>query len=88
MGAIEEPFVIGQDNNATINLIRAGKPLSERTKHISLRKFWLTERIQEKEIAVEYVPTKDMIADILTKPLQGELFRHVRSLLMGHKYKT
>eukprot|EP00984_Skeletonema_dohrnii_P011485 scaffold4589_cov70-Skeletonema_dohrnii-CCMP3373.AAC.1 len=34
-------------------------------------------------MTVEYCPTKEMWADVLTKPLQGELFRIMRSNLQG-----
>ena len=30
-----------------------------------------------------YLPTTEMIADILTKPLQGELFKKMRRLLLN-----
>ena len=33
---------------------------------------------------VEHCPTLDMVADILTKPLQGDLFRKLRDLLLGY----
>ena len=37
--------------------------------------------IDNKEIEVMYLPTGEMIADVLTKPLQGTLLKHfVREL--------
>jgi hypothetical protein len=35
------------------------------------------------EFVVAYVPTKEMLADIFTKPLQGNLFRTLRDRLIG-----
>jgi hypothetical protein len=32
---------------------------------------------------VQWCPTNDMIADYMTKPLQGKLFRGFRDLIMG-----
>jgi hypothetical protein len=32
---------------------------------------------------VNYVNTNNMIADILTKPIQGEQFNRLRDLLLG-----
>jgi hypothetical protein len=32
------------------------------------------DRIQKGDMIVEYCPTKDMISDVLTKPLQGSAF--------------
>jgi hypothetical protein len=36
-----------------------------------------------KEIEIEWCPTKDMVADFMTKPLQGSHFRRLRDLIMG-----
>ena len=33
---------------------------------------------------VEYCPTKDMIGDYMTKPLQGELFYKFKKAIMGN----
>jgi hypothetical protein len=33
---------------------------------------------------VIYWPTKEMVSDYLTKPLQGSLFRSHRNSIMGH----
>jgi hypothetical protein len=35
-------------------------------------------------VKVEHCPTVDMISDILTKLLQGELFKKLRDLLLGY----
>jgi hypothetical protein len=32
---------------------------------------------------VEWCPTKEMVADFMTKPLQGSAFRNFRNLIMG-----
>ena len=47
-----------------------------RTRHIKVRYFWLRECIQRKELCLQYVPTGAMLADILTKPMQGNMFKN------------
>ena len=68
---------------STIALIKNGRSSSERTRHISIRYFWIKDRIDQGEVVVEHLPTLDMVADILTKPLQGQRFIRLRSLLLG-----
>jgi len=36
-----------------------------------------------KEISLHWCPTKEMIADFWTKPLQGSQFRKLRDYIMG-----
>jgi hypothetical protein len=36
-----------------------------------------------KEISIDWCPTKKMVADFMTKPLQGSLFRELRDFIMG-----
>lgn len=43
----------------------------QKTKHIDIRYHYLRERVQNRELKVEYLSTKDMIADLLTKPLSA-----------------
>ena len=45
----------------------------------------MKDRIDKKEIKVEYCPTRTMLADFFTKPLQGHLFRVFKDVIMGHK---
>jgi hypothetical protein len=77
------PTVVAQDNMSTITLATKGRSTADSTRHISIRYFFIKNRIEEGEIILEYVPTKDMVADILTKPLQGNQFRQLRAILLG-----
>ena len=80
-----EAATVYQDNQSTIVMAEKGRSTSARTRHISIRFFFIKDRIESGEIILEYKPTADMVADILTKPMQGELFRRLRDLLMGKK---
>jgi hypothetical protein len=77
--------IIEQDNISTIQLVKNGKQSStRRTRHISIRYFYVTSKIKDDSIQVIYHPTKQMVSDYLTKPLQGSLFRTHRNSIMGH----
>ena len=41
------------------------------------------ERVEDRTVIVTYCPTKEMVSDYLSKPLQGRLFRTYRNTLMG-----
>ena len=77
------PAIVFQDNMSTIQSIQKGRPCGEKSRHINLRYFWLKDRVESGEILIKYLPSEDMIADILTKPLQGELFRKLRAKLLN-----
>ena len=73
-----------QDNLSTIALANNGRSTSDRTRHINIRYFFIKQYIEDGSMIVEHCPATDMIADILTKPLQGYEFTKLRDLLMGH----
>jgi Reverse transcriptase (RNA-dependent DNA polymerase) len=73
-----------QDNQSSMLLEKNGKASSgKRTRHINIRYYFVTNRVNMKEIEIEWCPTKDMVADFMTKPLQGSHFRRLRDLIMG-----
>ena len=74
---------IRQDNKSTMALVEKGRSTSERTRHISIRYFFIKDRVDRGELSIEYTPTGDMVADILTKPLQVDLFRRMRAALLN-----
>lgn len=77
------PAIIKQDNMSTLALAAKGRSTSERTRHVSIRYFFIKDRVTSGDLKLEYLPTAEMIADILTKPLQGETFRILRDALLN-----
>ncbi len=76
--------ILHQDNRSAILLEQNGKMSSgKHTKHIAIHYFFVTDRIRSGEIIPKWCPTGEMIADFLTKPLQGAMFCKFRDLLMG-----
>jgi hypothetical protein len=73
-----------QDNKSAILLERNGKASSsKRTKYIHIRYFFVTDRInKEEELTVEWCPTRDVIADFMTKPTHSALFRNFGDQIM------
>jgi hypothetical protein len=64
--------ILFQDNKSSILLEKNGKASrSNRTKHINIRYFFITNRVNKEEVSVVWCPTGDMIGDYATKPLQG-----------------
>ena len=76
--------VVYQDNQSAILLERNGQKSSgKRTRHIDIRYYFITDRIANKEVRVEYCPTDDMTSDTLTKPLQGTKFRQYQQRMLN-----
>ena len=73
-----------QDNESAIRLERNGRASAgQKSRHINIRHFWITDRLRNDDIQLQHCPTESMLADFLTKPLQGNLFRKFRSVLLG-----
>ena len=52
-------------------------------RHINIRLFYFKDHLDRQEFELEYCPTDIMLADYMTKPLQGEKFKQFRKLLMN-----
>jgi len=73
-----------QDNLSTIALANNGRSISDRTRHINIRYFFIKQYLDKGIMKLSHCPATDMIADVLTKPLQGYEFTKMRDVLMGH----
>jgi hypothetical protein len=80
-----KPVTIYQDNMSCMALIQKGKPSSERTRHMSIRHFWLKDKIVDREVKIEHLGTSEMFANVLTKPLSGTQFVKERDMLTNWK---
>jgi len=75
--------ILFQDNLSTIAMIKNGRPTSDRSRHVNIRFFYIKDRVDAGELKIVHKRTAEMVADILTKPLQGDLFRKLRAQLLN-----
>ena len=68
------------DNTSAMN-ISNNLVQHSRTKHIEIRHHFLRDHAQKGDITLEFVGTKDQLADIFTKPLSEEQFVDIRRQL-------
>ena len=61
-------MVVNTDNQASIALAK-NPVFHDRSKHIDIQHHYTRELVKQEKIQLNYVPTKDMIADALTKSL-------------------
>jgi hypothetical protein len=70
---INSPVVFSDNQGA---LAIAQNPTNyQRSKHIDIRYHFIRQAVQSGRVRIEYVPTSQQLADILTKPL-GPLQHH------------
>jgi len=68
------------DNESAIKI--AYNPVDHiRTKHIEIRHHFIRDHVNRGDIELMYVPTKDNLADIFTKPLDEARFCYLRNEL-------
>jgi hypothetical protein len=72
----DEPIPIYCDNASAISISK-NPMMHSKTKHIPIKYHFLREQVAEKNIRVEYVGTKEQVADIFTKPLPQEAFEYL-----------
>ena len=66
-----------------MHLMAQGTGSFKRAKHIKVRFFWLKDLIDDGDIAIKYVPSEELVADLLTKAMTGAKFKYLRKKLLG-----
>ena len=82
--APRQPIVVMEDNQSCIKFI-GSELINRRSKHIHTRECFVSELCNNGIIKLEYCPTEDMLADMLTKPL-GAIKIVKLSLQLGLKF--
>ena len=77
---IKELFFIYRDNISAINISKNLVMLTK-TKNIAIKYHFLRELVQDKEIRLEYVNTKEKIVGIFTKSLPEDALSYLRGKL-------
>ena len=79
-----EKNILYQDNKSAILLETNGaKSAGKRSRALNVRYFFLADQVEKGLITIEYCPTEAMLADYMTKPLQGEKFKKFRDSILG-----
>ena len=71
------------DNTSTIQTAMNDQILPG-SKHLQVRFLWLKQNVQESNVRLQWVPTKDNPADILTKNVTRSTYLHLISKLRGN----
>ena len=67
--------MIYQDDISAMKLEINGKTSSgKRTRHFDIKFLYFTDVVKRGEIQIKYCPTKDMMADYMTKSLVGSMY--------------
>jgi hypothetical protein len=76
--------IMYQDNRSAILLEKNGtKSAGSRSRALNIRYFFITDNIEQGHLRIEYCPTDAMLADYMTKPLQGQKSSKFRRAIMG-----
>lgn len=75
------PPVIYGDNQSAQALSMNGIK-SERTKHVAIKYAFIHDEVSNKRVTLQWTPTTEMLADILTKSLARPLHEALRDQLM------
>ena len=77
------PTLVYQDNSAVMQLMKNERRANQRTRHLDVRLFYPRDLELAGDISLVWCPTEDMIADLMTKPVQGALFQKLVKLRSG-----
>jgi hypothetical protein len=84
LGRKPHPVTIYQDNTSAKHMAETGHGgTTGKSKHIAVRYFFIKQHIDNGDIQLKYLPTGQMVADMLTKPLVGRLFISLRQKIMN-----
>ena len=79
----EGSTVVHEDNESCIKFTK-NPHCHQRSKHIDIRYHFNRETVARGEFLIQYCPTKDMVADICTKPMRDVPgFQKLRGVAMG-----
>ncbi|CAI5721435.1 unnamed protein product [Peronospora destructor] len=76
----DDSLIIFEDNQGAIALAK-NPEFHKRTKHIDIRYHFVREKVEKNQVVLQYCPTQDMLADIMTKAIAAPQFTSLRTKL-------
>jgi hypothetical protein len=83
LGYSHEKVLMLVDSTCAMQMVKQGTGSFKRAKQIKVHFFWLKELIDEGLIELIYVPTDELVAFILTMPLNGWKCQYLLFKLLG-----
>ena len=77
---ITKPAILYCDNTSAINIPK-NLVIHAKTKHIAIKYHYVRELVEDKEVKIEYINTKEQTTDIFTKLLCKDAFEYLRCKL-------
>ena len=71
--APDDPLILNCNNQGVITLTKDNK-FHTCTKHIDMCYHFIREAVEDRKVAVQYIPTRDNVSDIFTKLLAKAKF--------------
>jgi hypothetical protein len=76
------PTLIWEDNQSCIKM--SNNPAGQkRTRHIDIRHHYILQEVECGNVKLQFCPTKQMLADILTKHVNGPDYEYLRDVMMN-----
>ena len=76
--------VLYQDNKSALRMEQNGRnSCTGNSRHINVRLFFVKDCIDKGEFTIEHCPMVLILADYITKALQGDFFQKMRRVIMG-----
>ena len=76
-GIVLDHILIKCDNTSAINISK-NPVLHSTTKHIEIRHHFIRDHVLKGDVVLEFVDTKNQLADSFTKPLSKDTFYNIR----------
>ena len=77
---VTKPVILYCDNTSAINISK-NLVMHAKSKHITIKYHYVRELVEDKRVNMEYIHTKEQIADIFTKPLPKDTYEYLRGKL-------
>jgi hypothetical protein len=82
-GYPQETVPMYVDSQCAMQMLQQGTGCFKRAKHSKVGLFWMNELLANGSLKLIYMPTDEVVADILTKPLTGWKFQYLLYKLIG-----
>ena len=69
--------------DSRVTTVAEAPSMTPRMKHIALKYHFFRSHVANGSNSIAFIKSCEQIADILTKPISGELFIYLRDRIMG-----